>query len=181
MLIEGRNQVELPLKLVWELLNDPLIVARHVPGLAYLEETEPGSDIFQAEMDLKLPAITGKFSGTVQYVAREEPRMHLKLDFNGPPGYAKGDVTLVVDQVGQNTTGVSYSADFQVGGTMARLGQRMIGPLTKQMATEFFKGLEENGEYFKGVFEGLPAGNPPKPPHPLWAFLKLLWGMIFKR
>lgn len=170
MLIEGRSQVELPPKEVWELLNDPFIVARYVPGLAYLEETEVGSDIFQAEMDLKLPAVTGKFSGTVQFVAREEPRLHLKLDFRGAPGFAKGDVLLVIEPVGQNAAGVHYSANFQVGGTMAKLGQRMIAPLTKQMATEFFQSLEEG-----------QAGNPTKPPHPLWALVRLVWGALLAR
>ena len=64
--------------------------------------------------------------------------------------------TLVGEWVGKNGTKVTYTADLQVGGTIASVGQRMIQGTAKMMATQFFTSL---------AAEAKTAVGEPPPQH----------------
>jgi hypothetical protein len=65
-------------------------------------------------------------------------------------------------------TEFAYVAEVQVGGRVARLGQRMISGVAKSMAAEFFEALERAAPGAPG--EPAPSVAPP----PLIALLHLL-------
>ncbi len=136
MRIEGRERVPLPREEVWARLNDPDVLRRCTPGLERLEVTGP--DRYEAMLEVRLPAITARFNGSVDFLEREEPeRMRMKLRGKGPAGFVEGEVELRLTPLGGGTE-VSYTADVQVGGQVARLGQRMISGVTQEMARQFF-------------------------------------------
>lgn len=168
--IEGRERLQVSLADAWRSLNDPAVLRACTPGLSRLDETR--ADHYEATLELKLPALNGRFEGSVDIVEREEPsRMKMRLEGKGGPGFVNGEAELHLEGEGDATV-IRYVADIQVGGQVARLGQRMISGVTKEMAGQFFEALERAASGAASVSGVAPADSGPKP---LSAFLALAW------
>jgi len=167
--IEGSERVALAPDVVWQALNTPRVLQASTPGLVRLDETAP--DHFEATLEIKLPAVTGRFEGTLDIVEREAPaRMKVKLKGKGAPGFVDGGAELFL-AAAEGGTQVRYSADVQVGGQVARLGQRMLSGVTKEMAGQFFETFAKVAAP-GGSAAG--AAGAPAPPSALRAFFSLL-------
>ncbi|MGH7287817.1 MAG: CoxG family protein, partial [Myxococcota bacterium] len=137
MKIEGSERVALAPDVVWQGLNTPRVLQASTPGLVRLDETAP--DHFEATLEIRLPAVSGRFEGTLDIVEREAPsRMKVKLKGKGAPGFVDGGAELFL-AAAEGGTQVRYSADVQVGGQVARVGQRMLSGVSKEMAGQFFE------------------------------------------
>ncbi len=126
---------------------------------------------------LALPAVSGSFKGGIDYLERAEPeRLRLKLQGKGGPGFVNGTATIALAPSPKGTE-FRYEADLQIGGQIARLGQRMISGVTKEMAGQFFEAFERRGRLAAGSAgaEGAELPAPPPQPSPLFAFFQLLW------
>ncbi len=168
MKIEGSEHVALAPDVVWQALNTPRVLQASTPGLVRLDETAP--DHFEATLELKLPAVSGRFEGTLDIVEREAPaRMKLRLKGKGAPGFVDGGAELFL-AAADGGTQLRYSADVQVGGQVARLGQRMLSGVSKEMAGQFFETFAKLAA--PGGAQGGAAA--PAPPSALRAFLGLL-------
>ena len=164
MKIQGRERTRTPPELAWQRIIDPQVILRCTPGLTRLEETEP--DCYAATLELKLPAIRGRFEGTVVFVELRRPdRVQLRVSGKGAPGFVNGEVSLVLEPEGEGTA-FAYEADVEVGGHVARLGQRMISGVAKDMARQFFQAFDRLDQ----VPEDASAAASP-----LVAFFALLW------
>ncbi len=171
MKISGSERVALPLDLVWQRLNDPAVIQRCTPGLVELREAE--TDQFDAVLELALPAISGRFTGSVAFLERTAPgRLRLRLRGKGPPGFVEGEARLDLHAPEAESTEIRYEADVQIGGQIARLGQRMLSGVTREMAGQFFESFERDG---RGAEEGAADAGPAAARHPLRAFFQLAW------
>ncbi len=144
MRIEGKETLAATQAEVWRGVNDPAVLRACTPGVTQFDETTP--DHFDAVLELKLPAVSGRFEGTAEIVEREEPtRLKLKLKGKGAPGFVDGsaELELAPAEGDASRTLVRYVAEVQIGGQIARLGQRMIGGVTKEMAGQFFEALAQ--------------------------------------
>jgi hypothetical protein len=180
MRIEGQETVAASQAEVWRGVNDPAVLRACTPGLTKLDETTP--DHFDAALELKLPAVSGRFDGTADVVEREEPRrLKLKVKGKGAPGFVDGSAELVLAPAegDASRTLVRYVADVQIGGQVARLGQRMISGVTKEMAGQFFEALARTLDAQRAAAAGAPDGgasaSAPAPPNAFLAFLQLAW------
>ncbi len=190
MKIEGSESIALVLDEAWRGVNDPAVLRACTPGLTQLVESQP--DHFEAVLEVKIPAMTGRFEGQVEIVEREAPRrMKIKLKGKGAPGFVDGTAELQLAAADGGKTAVRYVADVNVGGQIARLGQRMIGGVTKEMAGQFFEALEkalappQAGPASAGGGEAAAviaaaSGPPalPRQPNPILAFLQLVWRVL---
>lgn len=167
MRIEGRETVAVPRDQAWRGLNDPEVLKACTPGLHQLDETRP--DHYDATIEVKVPSLTGRFEGSADVVERVEPeRMKLRFSGKGAPGFVQGEAELRLEEADQGTT-VHYVADVQVGGQVARLGQRMLSGITKEMAGQFFEAFGRIGEGAHGEHVLPPQRKP------IVSFLQLLW------
>ncbi len=167
MRVEGHETIGVSRADAWRGVNDPEVLKACTPGVTRLEETRP--DHFEATLELKLPAIHGRFDGSVDIVERTEPdRLKLHIDVKGGPGFVNGEAVLHLEEA-EAGTALRYVADVQVGGQVARLGQRMISGVTKEMAGQFFESLER-------VLTGSGTnGALTAPRNPIAAFFQLAW------
>ncbi len=141
MKLEGKQVVELPIQQVYERLIDPRVLRASTPGLEKLDARD--ADHYDAALEVKLPAITGRFEGTLEVLERTPPsRVRLRLQGKGAVGFVDGEVTLDLANLDEGTS-VAYSADVQVGGQVSRLGQRMLSGVTREMAGQFFATFEK--------------------------------------
>ena len=56
--------------------------------------------------------------------------------------FVRGEAVITLTDTPGGTR-VSYSADVQVGGLIAGVGQRMLGGVSKMMADQFFNRMTE--------------------------------------
>ncbi|MED5262411.1 MAG: carbon monoxide dehydrogenase subunit G [Myxococcota bacterium] len=174
MKVEGREKISIAVSDAWRGVNDPSILRACTPGLTRLDETSP--DQFEATLELKLPAVSGRFEGRVVILERDEPsRLKLQLEGKGGPGFVNGEAELHFGPDGDGTA-VHFEANVQVGGQIARLGQRMISGVTKEMAGQFFEALERVAAPGGTAAEDGGVSAPTEfAPNPLSSFLKLAW------
>ena len=66
----------------------------------------------------------------------------MAVEGSGGPGFVRGDTTITLSDIPGGTR-VAYSADVQVGGMIAGVGQRMLGGASKMLADQFFNRMGE--------------------------------------
>jgi len=140
MKVEGTYTLPAPRQRVWELLNDPAVLARATPGVKHLDPQ--GANVYRATIEVGVGPVRGAYEGQITIADQVPPeRLTLKVQGGGRPGTitATGNLQLA-EHDGQTT--VTYRGDAQITGLIASVGHRLVGGVAKQMATEFFKALE---------------------------------------
>ena len=141
MKIEGANDIPAPRERVWKAFLDPVTLARAIPGCEGLEEIGPGE--YKAKMKVGVAAIKGTFEGKVRLLDKKPSESYrLAAEGSGGPGFVRSDTVITLSD-GEGGTRVSYSADVQIGGLIAGVGQRMLGGVSKMMADQFFNKMSE--------------------------------------
>src|SRR5215211_9533750 len=151
MKIEGKQELRAKRERVYEVLVDPAVLQRCIPGCERLEKT--GENTYSTTLRAGVGSIKGVFTGNVRLEdVRPPEHIRIVVDGKGQPGFLKGSGDLDLEQIGDGTK-VNYVGDVQVGGTIASVGQRMIQGTAKMMATQFFTSL--------GAEAKTAVGEPP--------------------
>ena len=133
-----------PVQTVWDLLMDPDAVAGCLPGCRGL--TPIGNDRYEASLAVAVAAVSGDFKGTVALEDKVPPQSYkLLVEGSGRAGFVKGHalVTLVP---ADNRTTVQIAAHADVGGMIARVGQRLIEGVTRMTMDRFYACLATRAE-----------------------------------
>jgi len=138
--ITGSYTFTAPPDRVWALMLDPETIASCIPGCERLDPDGP--DRFKAAITIGMAAITGRYEGIVVISDKVEPRSYrLSVEGQGRPGFVKGDAAITLRADGAHTI-VDVSGTVQTGGTIARLGQRLIGSAARMMQDRFFACMQ---------------------------------------
>jgi carbon monoxide dehydrogenase subunit G len=141
MQISGSYVFEAPATRVWDLLMNTDAIAACVPGCQEL--TPIGDDRYRAKLMLAISAVTGSYDATIALEDKMPPHGYtLRVDGQGRPGFVNGTSRVqLIDQ--QGSTRVDVSADVQVGGAIARVGQRLLEGVGRTMMNRFFACLAD--------------------------------------
>ena len=121
---------------VWAAFLDPEQLRQAIPGCEKLEAM--GNDEYKATMKVGVAAVKGTFEGKVRLFDQHPPESYrMAVEGSGGPGFIRGETQISLSESGSGTR-VNYSADMQVGGLIAGVGQRMLGGVSKMMADQFF-------------------------------------------
>ncbi len=154
MKLEGTHQLNAPRQRVYQLLVDPEVLRRCIPGCESLERT--AENTYSVTIRAGVGSIKGIFKGNVKLEDMRPPEHYrIVVDGKGTQGFLKGSGDLELEEQGQ-TTIIHYTGELQVGGTIASVGQRMIQGTAKMMATQFFLSLEAEAT----TAEGEPPPTP---------------------
>ncbi len=124
---------------VWKLLMDPEAIKSCLPGCRELRPL--GDDRYHAEMAIGVAAVSGSFTATVALSEQVPPQSYrLSVDATGKPGFAKGSALIVLSQIPSGTE-VKVTASAEVGGLIARVGQRLIEGVARMTMDRFFSCL----------------------------------------
>ena len=141
MKISGSYTLPLPRERAYQIMQDPEILARAIPGCEGLEKIGP--DEYRMKMKMALASLSGAFEGKVRITEQTPPEsFRLVVEGSGRVGFVKGDGLLKLSPM-EGGTEVSYEGEAQVGGTMAAIGQRLIDGTAKMMIKKFFDRLAE--------------------------------------
>ncbi len=137
MKVEGSHLLPGTPEQVWAFLNDPLRLAKCLPGCERLEPDGP--DRFKAAVKFALAAISGQYAGSLELAEKKRPRsLRMKIEGKGVPGFMKGEGDLeLIDKRGQ--TELHYRGEAQIGGMIAAVGQRMIDAAARRIIQQFFE------------------------------------------
>ncbi|MEZ5292422.1 MAG: carbon monoxide dehydrogenase subunit G [Vicinamibacterales bacterium] len=139
MTLEGTYTFQAGRERVWQLLMDPSVVASCVPGCEGLEPI--GEDRYKARVVAAVAAISGSYEGTVAMLDKVAPESYrLVVEGSGRHGFVNGESRVTLREDG-GTTIVDVTGTMDVGGTIARLGQRLVGSVSKMMLDRFFTCL----------------------------------------
>ena len=127
---------------VWALLMDPAMIASCIPGCDRFEPD--GDDRYRMHLTVALAAITGTYEGLMVLSDKVPPTSYrLMGEGRGHAGFVKGSSIVTLRADGE-TTIVEVTATVQTGGTIARVGQRIIGSVSKMMLDRLFSCLKEH-------------------------------------
>ncbi|MDQ4078879.1 MAG: carbon monoxide dehydrogenase subunit G [Chloroflexota bacterium] len=141
MRIEGDYTFHAPRPVVYELLQDPDVLERAMPGATTL--TQVSDDVYEAQVDVKVGSIGGSYSGTVEVRDKRYPEHFVLLvEGQGATGFLKGEGTIDLEEVEEGTL-IRYAGRTQVGGRIAQVGQRMVQAVARKLIGQGLQSLEE--------------------------------------
>ena len=140
MELNGSYTFDAPPARVWDLLMDPAVISSCIPGCDAFEPD--GEDRYKVKLTVGIAAITGAYDGVVAISDKVAPSSYrLTVEGQGKPGFAKGNSSIALRADGDKTI-VDVSGTVQTGGPIARVGQRLIGGVSKMMLDRFFACLQ---------------------------------------
>lgn len=140
MKLSGTARLSASPERVWAALNDPVVLARTIPGCQQLTETGP--DEYRMTVSAGVASIKGTYLGQVRLADKQEPTSYvLHASGSGGPGTVSAVCTVRMAADGDGTT-LSYDADAVVGGVIAGVGQRVLSGVARKMAGQFFADVD---------------------------------------
>jgi hypothetical protein len=142
--LEGSCTIAASRERVWALLNDPEVIARHLPGCDSLKSV--GADRYEAKLTLAVGPIKGSYKALLTLSNKQPTQGYtIHVEGSGKPGHVKGEGQVRLTGA-DGKIRLDYSGDLQIGGLIARVGQRIIGTVAQQMTAKFFAGFGKDAE-----------------------------------
>jgi len=137
--LSGNSTVPIERERTYQLMQDPAVLARAMPGCDHLALIAP--DEYEMRMKMVVSSIQGLFSGKVRIADRNPPDgFRLIVEGSGKIGFMKGDGLLTFTSL-YTSTDIHYEGDVQVGGMIAGVGQRLLDTTSRFLIKKFFEKL----------------------------------------
>jgi uncharacterized protein len=144
MEMQGSRHLAVTQQQAWDALNDPEVLKACIPGCDKVEAT--GENQYAIGMAVKIGPVSARFNGKI-LLSDVQPPTSYTLNFEGqggPAGFGKGNakVNLAPSAEGSGCE-LNYTAQAQVGGKIAQVGQRLVDGVARSMAEDFFKRFDD--------------------------------------
>ena len=140
MQLKSSYVFDAPQDRVWDLLMDTRVVASCIPGCRELRDL--GEDRYQAELVVSIAAITGNYGATIGIEDKVPPTSYrLVVQGTGRSGFMRGEASITLSPLDARTN-VEVIAKADVGGAVARVGQRLLEGVGRMMMDRFFACLQ---------------------------------------
>jgi carbon monoxide dehydrogenase subunit G len=126
---------------VWDLLMDPEVLAKAMPGTRTLLRVAP--DRYEGKMAVGIGPITAaEFDLVITLGDLRRPESYtMQIDGKGKFGFTRGTATVELTPDGDHTA-MRYRADLQVGGKIAGLGQRLLDSVSRMLTRQGLEALQ---------------------------------------
>jgi carbon monoxide dehydrogenase subunit G len=139
--LDGKTEYVVKRELLWEMILDPDVLARIVPGCKKLEIVNENE--YQGQMRIKVGPMDGVFRGTVALSELNPPHsFHLVMNGRGPSGIVEGEGDVYL-QDAENGTEFSYTGQGQISGRMASVGQRVMTSSARAVVKQSLENLDK--------------------------------------
>ncbi|RMF86319.1 MAG: carbon monoxide dehydrogenase [Nitrospinota bacterium] len=138
MQVQGSYRIPAPPQQVWEAFTDPHFVRQCLPGCQSFAPL--GNDTYQATLEVGIASIKGVYTGRVAMEDKRPPFAYrLVVEGRSQLGFVKGIGDLTLQETAEKETEILVHGEVQVGGRIARVGQRILGSAAKMMMDRFFQ------------------------------------------
>jgi uncharacterized protein len=149
MELNATYEIHAPIERAWDLLMDTEAIGRCLPGCRGLKPIGP--DRYEVELGVTVAAIAGSFKGTVALEDKAPPDSYtLTIEGSGRQGFVKGQARVALASEG-NSTRIQIAARADVGGMIARVGQRLLEGVARTMMDRFYSCLGKQAEQTGGT------------------------------
>ncbi len=157
MIVEGEFTFDGPPDAVWELLLDPEVLVKALPGAKRLDRVE--EDVYKGVMFVGVgPVTAAEFSVSISLTDKIRPQRYtMSLEGKGSIGFTHGSASVELTEADGNRTLMSYRADVQIGGRIAGVGQRLLDSASRAMAKQ---GLEAMNRELQARLTGTEVVAP---------------------
>lgn len=140
MIVEGTYPLAGTPPVIWDLLMDPEVLAKAMPGTKQLVRTAP--DRYEGIMGVGIGPITAaEFELTITLSDVNQPHSYtMQIDGKGRFGFTRGVAKVDLAPEGAGSV-MRYNADLQVGGKIAALGQRLLDSVSKLLTRQGLEAL----------------------------------------
>ncbi|MDE2701743.1 MAG: SRPBCC domain-containing protein, partial [Chloroflexota bacterium] len=108
------------------------------------DEVEP--DTYESSMRVGIAAVRGTYQGRVEVSERiPDESFRLRIEGSGRPGGGTADARVRLEEAGDQTV-MHYQAEVRARGTIARLGNRLMGGAARLLIGQFCKAIEQRIE-----------------------------------
>jgi carbon monoxide dehydrogenase subunit G len=138
MKLDGEELIPAPREVVWKALNDPAVLKQCIPGcksISKLSDTD-----MEATVTVALGPLKVNFSGKVKLSDLDPPNSY-RISGTGNGGFAgsaSGGADVKLETVPEGTR-LTYDVNSQVTGKLASMGARLIEPVSRKLAGQFFE------------------------------------------
>jgi hypothetical protein len=145
MIVTGEHTFPGTRQNVWNLLQDPAVLVKAMPGAKRLDLTGDGT--YEGVVRIGVgPVTAAEWRLTVELHDREEPVSYvMHVDTKGPLGFSRGTATVALVEVEEGTR-MLYHADLSVGGKVASVGQRLLDQVAKMLTKQGLNALNKEME-----------------------------------
>lgn len=168
--IEGTYEIGAPPELVWEMILDPDILSRVVPGCDKLEQT--GDNEYRGKMRIRIGPVDGVYQGTLKLSdMRPLEGFHLAVNGRGASGNVRGEGDVHLEATASGRTILRYEGEGEISGRIATVSQRLTqssaSAITKQCLNNLDQQIEARAEpQVVDQGAGLPIREPIVPSAP---------------
>ena len=133
-----------PRATVFELLQDPTVLVKALPGAPPL--TKNGDDRYDGTMKVSIgPVTAAEFAMSVTLSNKVPPAsFNMQIEGKGAAGFTRGTAAIELADAPDNAgTLMTYSSDVQIGGRIASVGQRLMESVGKMMMKQALDALNK--------------------------------------
>ena len=143
MNLNGTFTFDGPRTTVWELLQDPDVLATALPGAKTLTQT--AADKYEGTMKVSVgPVTAAEFVVGVTLTDKVPPQsFKMHIDGKGGAGFARGTASIDLQEQLGGSTIMTYTSDLQVGGRIAAVGQRLVESAGRMMMKQALEALNK--------------------------------------
>jgi carbon monoxide dehydrogenase subunit G len=150
MHFEGMQTLNLPQAQAWQFLTNPLQVSQCVPALKSIDIIDVMH--FNAEVGFGVGTFMATFTMNVEWLELEAPnRARMKLHGSAPGSVVDGESEMKLSPINENITNLDWTADVNIGGTIASIANRLLNSVTQKLTQKFFDCLKEKMEQSDGT------------------------------
>ena len=132
-----------PRQTVWDLLQDPAVLAKALPGAKTLTQTGDGE--YHGTMKVSIgPLTAAEFAVVVKLKDRRPPSsFSMDIDGKGAVGFTRGTATVQLADESDGGTLMTYTSDVHIGGRIAAVGQRLMESVSRMMMRQALDALNK--------------------------------------
>ncbi|MDB5752543.1 MAG: carbon monoxide dehydrogenase subunit [Ramlibacter sp.] len=143
MEMQGSRRLAVTQQQAWDALNDPEVLKLCIPGCDKVQAA--GENLYAIAMAVKVGPVSARFNGKI-LLADVLPPNSYTLQFEGQggaAGFGKGSAQVHLAPPAEGAgCELSYTAQAQVGGKIAQVGQRLVDGVARSMAEDFFRRFD---------------------------------------
>lgn len=142
--LSGAKVVPYDAEDLWDLLMDPAVIQRCLPGCDRLNEVGEGK--FDVVLRFRVGLLSSRFRGGVELLEREPASGYrMKVEAKGSSGFVRGSTRVQLHPVGVGEkTEVKYESRTEFGGLLASVGGRVLDEAGRRFADSFFEQLAKS-------------------------------------
>ena len=120
----------------------PEVLSNCIPGCQSFDLID--DDKYEMMVNVKIGPMNGKYQGTISILDQQiQNSYRLIAEGKGSLGFARGSALVTLSEL-SGTTSLLVDGEMEIGGTVARIGQRIIGTVSKTMMDRFFECLTQS-------------------------------------